>query len=75
MAVVRHVGQKPCICSHINPIYSFATQIITIPFLWHLFPNLQQVRFPFILFDGAPVLCNTWKLKECISHQGRLSFS
>ncbi|KAK8471005.1 hypothetical protein PHAVU_003G118500 [Phaseolus vulgaris] len=43
MAVVRHAGQKPCICSHINTRYSFASQIITIPFLWHLFPNLQQV--------------------------------
>ncbi|XP_027919361.1 E3 ubiquitin-protein ligase UPL6-like isoform X2 [Vigna unguiculata] len=43
MAVVRHAGQEPCICSHINPTYSFASQIITIPFLWHLFPNLQQI--------------------------------
>ncbi|XP_014508992.1 E3 ubiquitin-protein ligase UPL6 isoform X3 [Vigna radiata var. radiata] len=43
MAVVRHVGQEPCICSHINPRYTFASQIITIPFLWHLFPNLQQM--------------------------------
>ncbi|KAL2960386.1 hypothetical protein AAZX31_17G036600 [Glycine max] len=34
---------KPCICSHINPRYSSASQIITIPFLWHLFPNLQQI--------------------------------
>ncbi|TKY54285.1 E3 ubiquitin-protein ligase UPL6 [Spatholobus suberectus] len=42
-AVICHVGQKPCICSHINPRYSFASQIITIPFLWHLFPNLQQI--------------------------------
>ncbi|XP_061360254.1 E3 ubiquitin-protein ligase UPL6-like isoform X2 [Gastrolobium bilobum] len=43
MAVICHVGQKPCICSHINPRYSFSSQIITIPFLWHLFPNLRQV--------------------------------
>ncbi|RDY09330.1 E3 ubiquitin-protein ligase UPL6 [Mucuna pruriens] len=42
-AVICHVGQKPCICSHINPRYSFASQIITIPFLWHLFPNLQKI--------------------------------
>ncbi|KAG4401280.1 hypothetical protein GLYMA_07G235800v4 [Glycine max] len=42
IAVICHVGQKPCICSQINPRYSFASQIITIPFLWHLFPNLQQ---------------------------------
>ncbi|KAG4378423.1 hypothetical protein GLYMA_17G037600v4 [Glycine max] len=43
IAVISHVGQKPCICSHINPRYSSASQIITIPFLWHLFPNLQQI--------------------------------
>ncbi|XP_047166249.1 E3 ubiquitin-protein ligase UPL6-like isoform X1 [Vigna umbellata] len=43
MAVVCHVGQEPCICSHINPRYTFASQIITIPFLWHIFPNLQQM--------------------------------
>ncbi|KAG4401279.1 hypothetical protein GLYMA_07G235800v4 [Glycine max] len=43
IAVICHVGQKPCICSQINPRYSFASQIITIPFLWHLFPNLQQI--------------------------------
>ncbi|KAL2338912.1 hypothetical protein Fmac_013358 [Flemingia macrophylla] len=42
-AVICHVGQKPCICSNINPRYCFASQIITIPFLWHLFPNLQQI--------------------------------
>ncbi|KAK7388042.1 hypothetical protein VNO78_22844 [Psophocarpus tetragonolobus] len=42
-AVICHVGQKPCICSHIDSRYSFASQIITIPFLWHLFPNLQKI--------------------------------
>ncbi|XP_020230204.1 E3 ubiquitin-protein ligase UPL6 isoform X2 [Cajanus cajan] len=42
-AVICHVGQRPCICSNINPRNSLASQIITIPFLWHLFPNLQQI--------------------------------
>ncbi|XP_057750940.1 E3 ubiquitin-protein ligase UPL6 [Arachis stenosperma] len=43
MVVICHIGQKPCVCSDINPRYSFASQIITIPFVWHLFPNLRQV--------------------------------
>ncbi|TKY72456.1 E3 ubiquitin-protein ligase UPL6 [Spatholobus suberectus] len=41
--VMCHIGQKPCICSHTDPAYSFSSQIITIPFLWHVFPNLKQV--------------------------------
>ncbi|XP_020205693.1 E3 ubiquitin-protein ligase UPL6 [Cajanus cajan] len=41
--VICHIGQKPCICSHTDPVYSFSSQILTIPFLWHVFPNLKQV--------------------------------
>ncbi|KAG4381383.1 hypothetical protein GLYMA_15G137000v4 [Glycine max] len=41
--VMCHIGQKPCICSHTDPLYSFSSQILTIPFLWHVFPNLKQV--------------------------------
>ncbi|KAL2341623.1 hypothetical protein Fmac_009563 [Flemingia macrophylla] len=41
--VICHIGQKPCICSHTDSVYSFSSQILTIPFLWHVFPNLKQV--------------------------------
>ncbi|KAK7303645.1 hypothetical protein RJT34_14556 [Clitoria ternatea] len=41
--VICHIGQKPCICSHADLVYSFSSQILTIPFLWHVFPNLKQV--------------------------------
>ena len=26
-----------------DPVYSFSSQILSIPFLWHVFPNLKQV--------------------------------
>ncbi|XP_068495991.1 E3 ubiquitin-protein ligase UPL6 isoform X3 [Phaseolus vulgaris] len=41
--LICHIGQKPCICSPTDPVYSFSSQILTIPFLWHVFPNLKQV--------------------------------
>ncbi|WVY92397.1 hypothetical protein V8G54_031485 [Vigna mungo] len=40
--VTCHIGQKPCICSPTDPVYSFSSQILSIPFLWHVFPNLKQ---------------------------------
>ncbi|XP_058000848.1 E3 ubiquitin-protein ligase UPL6 isoform X2 [Hevea brasiliensis] len=41
--IISHVGQKPCICPHIDPLCSFSSQMLTIPFLWQLFPSLKEV--------------------------------
>ncbi|OMO53433.1 Ubiquitin-protein ligase 7 [Corchorus capsularis] len=41
--MISHVGQNPSICSNIDPQWSFSSQILTIPFLWQLFPYLKEV--------------------------------
>lgn len=43
-AVIPHIGQKPCTCPNIDPHWSFSSQILTIPFLWKLFPYLGEVN-------------------------------
>ena len=71
--VICHIGQKPCICSHTAPRYSFSSQILTIPFLWDVFPNLRQVCCPnsiWQVFFFFFFLCDKWKLKRGINHQG-----
>ncbi|KAJ7980436.1 E3 ubiquitin-protein ligase UPL6 [Quillaja saponaria] len=41
--LISHIGQRPCICPNADPRLSFSSQILTIPFLWHLFPYLKEV--------------------------------
>ncbi|KAJ9154641.1 hypothetical protein P3X46_027959 [Hevea brasiliensis] len=41
--MISHIGQKPCICPHTDPQCSFSSQMLTIPFLWQLFPSLKEV--------------------------------
>ncbi|XP_040990913.1 E3 ubiquitin-protein ligase UPL6 isoform X2 [Juglans microcarpa x Juglans regia] len=41
--IIPHVGQKPCTCPNTYPQSSFSSQILTIPFLWQLFPYLKEV--------------------------------
>ncbi|XP_052208292.1 E3 ubiquitin-protein ligase UPL6-like isoform X2 [Diospyros lotus] len=41
--MISHVGQGPCDCPNIDPRWSFSSQILTIPFLWKLFPYLKEV--------------------------------
>ncbi|KAK8578412.1 hypothetical protein V6N13_116257 [Hibiscus sabdariffa] len=41
--MISHVGQSPCICLNVDSQWSFSSQILTIPFLWQLFPYLKEV--------------------------------
>ncbi|GMN55087.1 hypothetical protein TIFTF001_024203 [Ficus carica] len=41
--MISHTGQRPCICPNIDPQWSFSSQILTVPFLWPLFPYLKEV--------------------------------
>ncbi|KAF8095457.1 hypothetical protein N665_0332s0039 [Sinapis alba] len=41
--VVPHVGREPCCCHVVDPRWSFSSMILTIPFIWQLFPNLEVV--------------------------------
>ncbi|CAN6726655.1 unnamed protein product [Malus baccata var. baccata] len=41
--VISHIGQEPCTCPNIDPHWSFSSQILTVPFLWKLFPYLGEV--------------------------------
>ncbi|XP_058212294.1 E3 ubiquitin-protein ligase UPL6 isoform X1 [Rhododendron vialii] len=41
--LISHVGQGSCVCPNIDPRWSFSSQILTIPFLWKLFPYLKEV--------------------------------
>ncbi|XP_050130420.1 E3 ubiquitin-protein ligase UPL6-like isoform X8 [Malus sylvestris] len=41
--VISHIGQEPCTCPNIDPHWSFSSQILTVPFVWKLFPYLGEV--------------------------------
>lgn len=41
--IICHIGEKPCTCPNIDPQRSFSSQILTIPFLWDIFPTLREV--------------------------------
>lgn len=41
--VISHVGQGSCVCQNMETQWSFTSQILTIPFLWRLFPNLKEI--------------------------------
>ncbi|CAA0841937.1 E3 ubiquitin-protein ligase UPL6 [Striga hermonthica] len=41
--IIGHVDQESCICSNGDPRWSFAFQILVIPFLWRVFPHLKEI--------------------------------
>ncbi|PSR92481.1 E3 ubiquitin-protein like [Actinidia chinensis var. chinensis] len=41
--LISHVHQRSCVCPNTDPRWSFSSQILTIPFLWKLFPYLKEV--------------------------------
>ncbi|XP_043725409.1 E3 ubiquitin-protein ligase UPL6-like isoform X2 [Telopea speciosissima] len=41
--IASHIGQQPCTCTNIDPRWSFSSQVLTIPFMWQLFPHLKEV--------------------------------
>lgn len=51
--MIPHIGQMPCSCPVVDPRWSFSSQLLTVPFLWELFPHLKEVsislRFDVIL--------------------------
>jgi ubiquitin-protein ligase E3 C len=43
MLVASHVGHHPCCCPAVDPRWSFSSQLLSIPFLWHRLPQLKKV--------------------------------
>ncbi|XP_024025560.1 E3 ubiquitin-protein ligase UPL6 isoform X2 [Morus notabilis] len=50
--MISHTSFKPCICPNIDSQWSFSSQILTIPFLWQLFPYLKEVFASKGLFEA-----------------------
>ncbi|PKI75333.1 hypothetical protein CRG98_004269, partial [Punica granatum] len=41
--MIPHTGQMPCSCPSVDLQWSFSSQLLTVPFLWRLFPHLKEV--------------------------------
>ncbi|XP_051127667.1 E3 ubiquitin-protein ligase UPL6 isoform X2 [Andrographis paniculata] len=41
--IIGHVDQASCTCSNTDPQWNISSQILVIPFLWQLFPQLKEV--------------------------------
>ncbi|TYI61939.1 hypothetical protein E1A91_D10G208500v1 [Gossypium mustelinum] len=58
--MISHVGQSTCVCSNVDSQWSFSSQILTIPFIWQLFPYLKVVFASWRLtlhYTNKMVLC------------------
>ncbi|XP_074307347.1 E3 ubiquitin-protein ligase UPL6 [Silene latifolia] len=42
MLIIPHDGKRPCVCQNADQWWSFVSQILTIPFLWPIFPRLKE---------------------------------
>ncbi|KAL9240764.1 hypothetical protein vseg_014947 [Gypsophila vaccaria] len=42
MLIIPHDGKRPCVCQNADQWWSFVSQILTIPFLWRIFPRLKE---------------------------------
>ncbi|KAL9265466.1 E3 ubiquitin-protein ligase UPL6-like protein [Drosera capensis] len=40
--IVSHVIDTSCICQDVDPQWSFTSQILTIPFIWQIFPYVKE---------------------------------
>ncbi|KAL9251575.1 E3 ubiquitin-protein ligase UPL6-like protein [Drosera capensis] len=40
--IVSHVVDTSCICHEVDPQWSFTSQILTIPFIWQIFPYVKE---------------------------------
>jgi ubiquitin-protein ligase E3 C len=50
MLVASHVGHHPCCCLKVDPRWSFSSQLLSIPFLWHRLPHLKKVSVSLNIF-------------------------
>ncbi|XP_048570079.1 E3 ubiquitin-protein ligase UPL6 [Triticum urartu] len=43
MLTASHVGDNQCCCPAVDPRWSFSSQLLSIPFLWHRLPHFKKV--------------------------------
>uniref|UniRef100_A0A0D9WD29 HECT-type E3 ubiquitin transferase n=1 Tax=Leersia perrieri TaxID=77586 RepID=A0A0D9WD29_9ORYZ len=43
MLIASHIGHDPCFCPVVDPRWSFSSQLLSIPFLWHRLPHFKKV--------------------------------
>ncbi|KAF0927506.1 hypothetical protein E2562_034000 [Oryza meyeriana var. granulata] len=43
MLIASHIGHDPCCCPVVDPRWSFSSQLLSIPFLWHRLPHFKKV--------------------------------